>query len=235
MAVKYFYGTNKQLLKYKFRVIDENESYYIVEDADTLWKFFIDKDTKQIVKAEDKSHEFVFKESGFVLSENEEEIKRIVKENLNEALTNELKDIEDRLSKAKMDLADLSFDNTPDKELKDLNRDDEIIIIEDDKPHKGNVSRVLIDRDLPEDIFVEVTCLKLDIYYETIEYDDIDKTFYIEKDDDDDYTRYNVFLSENDYNKHLHNEKVAKINNKIASLTARMNEIKSTLNKYPNK
>jgi len=234
MAVKYFYGTNKELLKYKFRVIDENESYYIVEDTDTFWKFFIDKDTKQIVKAEDKSQEFVFKESGFVLSENEEEIKRIAKEYLNESFTNELKDIEDRLSKAKMELADLSFDNTPDKELKDLNRDDEIIIIEDDKPHKGNVSRVLIDRDFPEDIFVEVTCLKLDIYYETIEYDNMDKTFYIEKDDDDarfGSIRYDVFLSENDYNKYLHNKKVAKINNKIASLTARMNEFKSTLNK----
>lgn len=231
MAVKYFYGTNKQLLKYKFRVIDENESYYIVKDADTLWKFFIDKDTKQIVKAEDKSHEFVFKESGFVLSENDEEIKRIAREYLNEALTNELKDIEDILSKAKMDLADLSFDNTPDKELKDLNRDDEIIIIEDDKPHKGNVSRVLIDRDFPENIFVEVTCLELNIYYETIEHD---KKYYIEKDDNEALygsIRYNVFLSENDYNKHLHNEKVAKINNKIASLTARMNKIKSTLNK----
>ena len=80
MAVKYFYGTNKELLRYKFKVVNENESYYIVEDADTFWKFFIDKDTKQIVKAEDKSHEFVFKESGFVLSENEEEIKRIAKE-----------------------------------------------------------------------------------------------------------------------------------------------------------
>ena len=231
MAVKYFYGTNKQLLRYKFRVIDENESYYIVKDEDTFWKFFIDKDTKQIVKAEDKNHEFVFKESGFVLSENEEEIKRITKENLNEVLTNELKIIEDALSKNKMDLADLSIDNTPDKELKDLNRDDEIIIIEDDKPHKGNVSRVLIDRDFPENIFVEVTCLKLNVYYETIEHSDIDKTYYIEKNDDDDYTRYNVFLSENDYNKYLHNKKVAKINNKIASLTARMNKIKSTLNK----
>lgn len=234
MAVKYFYGTNKQLLKYKFRVINENESYYIVEDVDTFWKFFIDKDTKQIVKAEDKSHEFVFKESGFVLSENEEEIKRIAKENLNEALTNDLKSIEDALSKNKMELADLSFDNTPDKELKDLNRDDEIIIISDNKPHKGNVSRVLIDRDFPEDIFVEVTCLKLDIYYETIEYDDLDKTFYIEKDDREAFfgtTRYDVFLSENDYNKHLHNEKIAKINDDIASLTARMNKIKSALNK----
>ena len=234
MAVKYFYGTNKQLLKYKFRVIDENESYYIVKDADTLGKFFIDKDTKQIVKAEDKSHEFVFKESGFVLSENEEEIKRIAKENLNEALTNDLKIIEDALSKNKMELADLSFDNTPDKELKDLNRDDEIIIIEDDKPHKGNVSRVLIDRDFPENIFVEVTCLELNIYYETIEYDDIDKTFYIEKNDDDSLfgsIRYDVFLSENDYNKYLHNKKVTKINDNIASLTARMNKIKSTLNK----
>lgn len=234
MAVKYFYGTNKQLLRYKFRVIDENESYYIVEDADTFWKFFIDKDTKQIVKAENKSHEFVFKESGFVLSENEEEIKRIAKEYLNESFTNELKDIEDRLSKAKMELADLSIDNTPYKELKDFNRDDEIIIIEDDKPHKGNVSRVLIDRDFPENIFVEVTCLKLDTYYETIEYDDMDKTYYIEKDDDDarfGTTRYDVFLSENDYNKYLHNKKVAKINDNIASLTARMNKIKSTLNK----
>ena len=234
MAVKYFYGTNKQLLKYKFRVIDENESYYIVEDADTFWKFFIDKDTKQIVKAEDKSHEFVFKESGFVLSENEEEIKRIAKENLNEALTNDLKSIEDALSKNKMELADLSFDNTPDKELKDLNRDDEIIIIEDGKPHKGNMSRVLIDRDFPEDIFVEVTCLKLDIYYETIEHDDMDKTFYIEKDDREAFygcIRYDVFLSENDYNKYLHNKKIAKINDDIASLTARMNKIKSALNK----
>ena len=234
MAVKYFYGTNKQLLRYKFKVVNENESYYIVEDADTLWKFFIDKDTKQIVKAENKSHEFIFKESGFVLSENEEEIKRIAKEYLNESLTNELKDIEDALSKAKMESADLSINNTPDKELKDLNRDDEIIIIEDGKPHKGNVSRVLIDRDFPEDIFVEVTCLKLDIYYETIEYDNIDKTYYIEKDDDDarfGTTRYDVFLSENDYNKHLHNKKVAKINDDIASLTARMNKIKSTLNK----
>lgn len=234
MAVKYFYRTNKQTLRYKFRVINENESYYIVEDVDTFWKFFIDKDTKQIVKAEDKSHEFVFKESGFVLSENEEEIKRIAKENLNEALTNDLKSIEDALSKNKMELADLSFDNTPDKELKDLNRDDEIIIISDNKPHKGNVSRVLIDRDFPEDIFVEVTCLKLDIYYETIEYDDLDKTFYIEKDDREAFfgtTRYDVFLSENDYNKHLHNEKIAKINDDIASLTARMNKIKSALNK----
>ena len=234
MAVKYFYGTNKQLLRYKFRVIDENESYYIVEDADTFWKFFIDKDTKQIVKAEDKSHEFVFKESGFVLSENEEEIKRIAKENLNEALTNDLKSIEDALSKNKMELADLSFDNTPDKELKDLNRDDEIIIIEDNKPHKGNVSRVLIDRDFPENIFVEISCLKLDIYYETIEYDDMDKTYYIEKDDNDSFygtTRYDVFLSENDYNKYLHNKKIAKINDNIASLTARKNKIKSTLNK----
>lgn len=234
MAVKYFYGTNKELLKYRFRVVNENESYYIVEDVDTFWRFFVDKDTKQIVKAEDKSHEFVFKENGFVLSENEEEIKRIAKEYLNEALTNELKDIEDRLSKAKMESADLSIDNTPDKELKDLNRDDEIIIIEDNKPHKGNVSRVLIDRDFPENTFVEVTCLKLNIYYETIEYDNIDKTYYIEKDDDDALfgtTRYDVFLSENDYNKYLHNEKVVKINKKIASLTARMNEIKSTLNK----
>ena len=234
MAVKYFYGTNKQLLRYKFRVIDENESYYIVEDADTFWKFFIDKDTKQIVRAEDKSHEFVFKESGFVLSENEEEIKRIAKENLNEALTNDLKSIEDALSKNKMELADLSFDNTPDKELKDLNRDDEIIIIEDDKPHKGNVSRVLIDRDFPENIFVEVTCLELNIYYETIEHDDMDKTFYIEKDDREAFygsIRYDVFLSENDYNKYLHNKKVTKINDNIASLTARKNRIKSTLNK----
>ena len=234
MAVKYFYGTNKELLKYKFRVIDENESYYIVEDADTFWKFFIDKDTKQIVKAENKSHEFVFKESGFVLSENEEEIKRIAKENLNKALTNELKGIEDRLSKAKMELADLSFDNTPDKELKDLNRDDEIIIIEDNKPHKGNVSRVLVDRDFPEDIFVQVSHPKMDIYSETIEYDSINKTYYIEKDDNDSFygtTRYDIFLSENDYNKYLHNKKVAKINDNIASLTARMNEIKSTLNK----
>lgn len=230
MAVKYFYGTNKQLSIFVFRVIDENESYYIVKDTETFWKFFIDKDTKQIVKAEDKSHEFVFKESGFVLSENEEEIKRIGKVYLNEALTNELKDIEDRLSKAKIELADLSFDNTPDKELKDLNRDDEIIIIKDDKPHKGNVSRVLIDRDFPEDIFVEVTCLKLDIYYETIEYDNIDKTYYIEKDDNDTLIHYEVFLSENDYNKYLHNKKVAKINDNIASLTARMNKIKSTLN-----
>lgn len=129
-----------------------------------------------------------------------------------------------------MELADLSFDNTSDKELKDLNRDDEIIIISDNKPYKGNVSRVLIDRDFPENIFVEVSCLKLDIYYETIEHDDIDKTFYIEKDDDDALYRYDVFLSENDYNKYLHNEKVAKINNNIASLTARMNKIKSTLN-----
>ena len=234
MAVKYFYGTNKQLLRYKFRVIDENESYYIVEDADTFWKFFIDKDTKQIVKAEDKSHEFVFKESGFVLSENEEEIKRIAKEYLNEALTNDLKSIEDALSKDKMELAELSFDNTPDKELKDLNRCDEIIIIEDNKPHKGNVSRVLIDRDFPESIFVEVTCLELNIYYETIEHDDMDKTFYIEKDDREAFygsIRYDVFLSENDYNKHLHNKKVAEINDNIASLTARMNKIKSTLNK----
>lgn len=233
MAVKYFYGTNKELLRYEFRVIDENESYYIVEDKDTFWKFFIDKDTKQIVKAENKNHEFVFKESGFVLSENEEEIKKIAKEYRNEAITNELKGIEDRLSKAKMELADLSIDNTPDKELKDLNRDDEIIIV-DNVPHKGKVSRVLIDRDFPENTFVEVTCLKLNIYYETIEYDNIDKTYYIEKDDDDALfgtTRYDVFLSENDYNKYLHNEKVAKINNKIASLTARMNEIKSTLNK----
>lgn len=234
MAVKYFYGTNKQLLRYKFRVIDENESYYIVEDADTFWKFFIDKDTKQIVKAEDKSHEFVFKESGFVLSENEEEIKRIAKENLNEALVNDLKSIEDALSKNKMELADLSFDNTPDKELKDLNRDDEIIIISDNKPHKGNVSRVLIDRDFPENIFVEVTCLELNIYYETIEHDDMDKTFYIEKDDREAFygsIRYDVFLSENDYNKYLHNKKVAKINDNIASLTARKNKIKSALNK----
>lgn len=233
MAVKYFYGTNKQLLRYKFRVINENESYYIVEDADTFWKFFIDKDTKQIVKAEDKSHEFVFKESGFVLSENEEEIKKVAKEYMNEALTNELKGIEDRLSKAKMELADLSFDNTPDKELKDLNRDDEIIIISDNNPHKGKVSRVLIDRDFPQDIFVEVSCLKLDIYYETIEHDDIDKTYYIEKDDNDAFCgsiRYDVFLSENDYNKYLHNKKVTKINDNIASLTARMNKIKSTLN-----
>ena len=145
-----------------------------------------------------------------------------------------MKDIEDRLSKAKMELADLSIDNTPDKELKDLNRDDEIIIIEDDKPHKGNVSRVLIDRDFPENIFVGVTCLKLDVYYETIEHSDIDKTFYIEKDADDSLfgsIRYDVFLSENDYNKYLHNKKVTKINDNIASLTARMNEIKSTLNK----
>lgn len=234
MAVKYFYGTNKELLKYKFRVIDENESYYIVEDADTFWKFFIDKDTKQIVKAEDKSHEFVFKESGFVLSENEEEIKRIAKEYLNKALTNDLKSIEDALSKDKMELADLSIDNTPDKELKDLNRDDEIIIISDNKPYKGNVSRVLIDRDFPENIFVEVTCLKLNIYYETIEYDNIDKTYYIEKDDNDSFygtTRYDIFLSENDYNKYLHNKKIAKINDDIASLTARKNKIKSALNK----
>ena len=233
MAVKYFYGTNKQLLRYKFRVIDENESYYIVEDADTFWKFFIDKDTKQIVRAEDKSHEFVFKESGFVLSENEEEIKRIAKENLNEALTNDLKSIEDALSKNKMELAELSFDNTPDKEFKDLNRDDEIIIISDNKPHKGNVSRVLIDRDFPENIFVEVTCLELNIYYETIEHDDMDKTFYIEKDDREAFygsIRYDVFLSENDYNKYLHNKKVAEINNNIASLTARKNKIKSALN-----
>lgn len=137
-----------------------------------------------------------------------------------------------------MELAELSFDNTPDKELKDLNRDDEIIIIEDNKPHKGNVSRVLIDRDFPENIFVEVTCLELNIYYETIEHDDIDKTYYIEKDDNNSFfgsTRYDVFLSENDYNKHLHNKKVAKINDDIASLTARMNKIKSTLNKHPNK
>lgn len=234
MAVKYFYGTNKELLKYKFRVIDENESYYIVEDADTFWKFFIDKDTKQIIKAEDKSHEFVFKESGFVLSENEEEIKRIAKEYLNKALTNDLKSIEDALSKDKMELADLSIDNTPDKELKDLNRDDEIIIISDNKPYKGNVSRVLIDRDFPENIFVEVTCLKLNIYYETIEYDNIDKTYYIEKDDNDSFygtTRYDIFLSENDYNKYLHNKKIAKINDDIASLTARKNKIKSALNK----
>lgn len=234
MAVKYFYGTNKQLLRYKFRVIDENESYYIVEDADTFWKFFIDKDTKQIVRAEDKSHEFVFKESGFVLSENEEEIKRIAKENLNEALTNDLKSIEDALSKNKMELADLSFDNTPDKELEDLNRDDEIIIISDNKPHKGNVSRVLIDRDFPENIFVEVTCLELNIYYETIEHDDMDKTFYIEKDDREAFygsIRYDVFLSENGYNKYLHNKKVTKINDNIASLTARKNKIKSALNK----
>lgn len=233
MAVKYFYGINKQLLRNKFRVINENESYYIVEDKDMLWKFFVDKDTNQIVKAEKKSHEFIFKENDFVLSESEEEIEKIAKAYLNEALTNELKGIEDRLSKAKMELADLSFDNTPDKELKDLNRDDEIIIL-DNVPHKGKVSRVLIDRDFPEDTFVEVSCLKLDIYYETIEYDDIDKTYYIEKDDKDarfGTTHYNVFLSKNDYNKYLHNEKVAKINNKIASLTARMNEIKSTLNK----
>lgn len=234
MTVKYFYGTNKQLLKYKFRVIDENESYYIVEDADTFWKFFIDKDTKQIVQAEKKSHEFVFKENDFVLSESEEEIEKVAKEYRNEAITNELKSIEDTLSKAKMELADLSFDNTPDKELKDLNRCDEIIIIEDNKPHKGNVSRVLIDRDFPKSIFVEVTCLELNIYYETIEHNDIDKTYYIEKDYDDarlGSIRYNVFLSENDYNKYLHNKKVAKINNKIASLTARKNEIKSILNK----
>lgn len=231
MAVKHFYGTNKQLLRYEFRVINENESYYIVEDKDTLWKFFVDKDTKQIVKAENKSHEFVFKENGFVLSESEEEIEKIAKAYLNEALTNELKGIEDRLSKAKMELANLSFDNTPDKELKDLNRDDEIIIVSDNKPYKGNVSRVLIDRDFPENIFVEVSCLKLDIYYETIEHDDIDKTYYIEKDDNDEYIHYDIFLSENDYNKYLHNKKVTKINNSIASLTARMNKIKNTLNK----
>lgn len=76
MAVKYFYGTNKELLKYKFRVVNENESYYIVEDVDTFWRFLVGKDTKRIVKAEDKSYDFVFKESGFVFSESEEEIEK---------------------------------------------------------------------------------------------------------------------------------------------------------------
>lgn len=142
-----------------------------------------------------------------------------------------MKDIEDRLSKAKMELADLSIDNTPDTELKDLIRCDKIIIIKDDKPHKGNVSIVLIDRDFPEDIFVEVICLELSIYYKTIKHDSIDNTYYIEKDDNDEYIRYDVFLSENDYNKYLNNKKVTKIKNSIASLTARMNKIKSTLNK----
>lgn len=213
--MKYLYGTNKQCLKYIFKVLEENESLCYIEDKDTGWKFTYDKESSKIIASDSKSYEFVFKEANFFISENEDEVKKIAKLYETELFESELNQLNESILKLEYNLSKLNLIKTPDKELKDLKLNDIVIVISEDKvPIEGRVSSRWINLDDKNECFINITCDKLDIYNKTLCKDSTDDYYHVEWDTTyEEHYYYDVFLSKDDYNKWVNNENYNNLSN----------------------
>lgn len=231
--MKYLYGTNKQCLKYVFRVLEENDSLCYIEDKDTGWKFTYDKGSSKIIAADSKSYEFVFKEAAFFISENEDEVKKIAKLYEIELFESELKQLNEIIPKLEDDLSKLHLIKTQDKKLKDLKLDDIVIVISDNKkPIEGKVSGRRINLDDDNDYFIDITCDKLDIYNKTLCKDSTDDYYHVEWDTYYDGSRYyDVFLSKDDYNKWVNNENYNKLSSLLNSKIRRKSYVIKCIDK----
>lgn len=108
MEIRKLYATNRSLLKYVFKIIEENNDGYTIQDISTTSyelsqnKFYLDK-TLNFIKSENPNWAFIFREDEFFISFDEEEVKNRVQEYRR-------KNIEESLEISKNHLAQLESD-----------------------------------------------------------------------------------------------------------------------------
>ena len=107
MKATFIYATNRSQLIYKFIIIDETESEYVVNDAETSSyelsqvKFFINKENLCQARCEEKSWEFIVKEDFFASFE----LKDVEKEFYKRQITL----IENEISRKETELVELEI------------------------------------------------------------------------------------------------------------------------------
>ena len=108
MEIRKLYATNRSLLKYVFKIIEENNDGYTIQDISTTSyelsqnKFYLDK-TLNFIKSENPNWAFIFREDEFFISFDEEEVKNRVQEYRR-------KNVEESLEISKNHLAQLESD-----------------------------------------------------------------------------------------------------------------------------
>lgn len=109
MKATFIYATNSSQIIYKFTIVDENETEYVVNDAETTSyelsqvKFYINKDNLCIARCEEKNWAFIVKEDFFASFE----LKDVEKEHYKRQITI----IEREISRKETELSKLEYEH----------------------------------------------------------------------------------------------------------------------------
>ena len=153
MKAIFIYATNRSQVIYKFRIIDETETEYVVNDANTTSyklsqvKFYINKDNLCIARCEEKNWAFIVTEDFFASFE----LKNVEKEFYKRQMTL----IENELSRKETELVELEYEHH--KKVKktynnffsfnDFNLNDKLFVLYENKLYETKVvSFVTLDK-----------------------------------------------------------------------------------------
>ena len=225
MEKRFIYATNRSQVIYKFIIIDETETEYVVLDANTISyelsqvKFFINKENLHQARCEEKSWEFIVKEDFFASFELKDVEKEFYKRqvslienciSVNETALNKLKDIHNQKVRKPYN----TFFSFNDFKLKDS-----LYVLYDKKLYETNVvSFITLDK------CNFVPNIKVDFSNAVEDYAELKQRngeLYIEISDHNydyiDYIDCKVFLSRMDYDVYLemveYENEIEKINN----------------------
>ena len=235
---KFIYATNRSQLVYRFLIIEETETEYIVSDYDTTSyelsqvEFYIDKENLCKARCKEKSWEFIVTEDFFASFSLEDVHKEYDKRQI-EVITNaitageeSLKELESNHQKPKK-----SYNNFC---LNDFKLGDSVYVLKKDKLHKAEVvSFKTFDKinfipnikcdfgNCMEDYTPLIIGSNGDLHINVIE------QFY----DDVDYNNYKVFVSKEDYDIYLEICEYNKTEETIVAKKRNIQQLKQRLEK----
>ena len=231
MEKRFIYATNRSQVIYKFVIIDETETEYVVNDANTTSyelsqvKFYINKENLCIGRCEEKRWEFIVKEEFFASFELKDVEKEFYKRQMSL--------IESEISRKETELLELEYEHHKKHKktyynffsFNDFNLNDKIYVLYEKNLYETKVvSFVTLDKIN----FVP----NINIYFgNTIEdfakleqgengelYLEVNEQYY----DDIEYLKLKVFLSREDYDIYLemveYENEIEKINNIKSSI-----------------
>jgi hypothetical protein len=238
---RFIYATNRSQLVYRFLIIDETETEYVVTDYDTTSydlsqvKFYIDKANLCKARCEEKSWEFIVSEDFFASFSIEDVHKEYDKRQI-EIITNainageeSLKELESKHQKSKK-----SYNNVC---LNDFKLGDSVYVSLRDRLHKAKVvSFNTFDKinftpniecdfgNCLEDYTPLIIGSNGDLHINVIEqsYDDVE------------YNDYKVFVSKEDYDIYLEICEYNKTEETIVAKKRNIQQLKQRLEKLVN-
>lgn len=231
MKATFIYATNRSQVIYKFRIIDETETEYIVLDAETTSyelsqvKFFLNKENLCQARCEEKNWSFIVTEDFFASFELNDVIREIYK--------TQISLIENEISRKETELSELENEHNQKTKktynnffsFNDFKLNDKLFVLYENNLYETKVvSFVTFDKvNFVPNLQTYFGCCIED--YATLEQDKDGELFINVNERDYDYfnnQNYQVFLSREDYDVYLemleYENEVKQINNYKSSI-----------------
>jgi len=242
---KYIYGySERSQIPYKFKIVKEDVDYYYVRDISTTWfslkinNFLIDKENLKMVGSENKQFDFIVREMS-ILSFNEKDIIEASQKQQDEILRKEFNTIDYRIEKVQKQIQELGnveeykADYT---KLSNLKRGSDIYVESKGKLYTGKVIGKSIYGDDNDNDYIQpiITCDNLDIYNAGVEVSRFDNEYEVNVYRSDSMigeVSYNVYLSVEDYNKKIANNKLKDLKSTLNRLISRKNKLSEKFGK----